>query len=590
MEVYELKRRSHQTKEDVLYGVFAEGDSDADGLLLGSNKRRKGGITKNTDFTKVSMAFVDRSNSDDENNQTRDDPNSVGEFEKHTKGIGMRLLQKMGYKGVGGLGKHEQGIVAPIQTELRPKNMGLGFKYYKQTTTLPPLEVKESDEEKSLPRLPLERRSKNKKKVFITAEELLAKKQEQDIQVVEKIIDMRGPHVRVLTNFERLSAVDEDDVRVSEFQHNLRLLDDLAELDIQKLDRDLRNERENNVVSLEKEKEKLQEEAHDRKQQISNVEEIMSVLDQIGETSSAGTLTLESLAESFLDLQVRFAKDYNTSCNLSCIAWSYALPLFIRRFQGWDPFQNPIRGVEVISLWKELLLLGGKNEFNSYVQLMVRYIIPKLAELMHDVKIKDLVANLNMDQFHWLRTWSTVIPTHHILQLMDIFFDKWQEVLYHLLYSNPPCFEEVLKWYLNVKEFLPPELRAKEHIRYRLNRCLEMMDQAVESMEVGSKENMSCYIKREFENQKISAAQAQKLVEISLKNVIELHAQQNGLVLKPKAGRTRDGLQIYGFGNISIIIDSHNQKVFANTEEDRWSLVSLEQLLNLQNRPSSKRH
>ncbi|KAL2544893.1 Septin and tuftelin-interacting protein 1-like protein 2 [Forsythia ovata] len=138
-----------------------------------------------------------------------------------------------------------------------------------------------------------------------------------------------------------------------------------------------------------------------------------------------------------------------------------------------------------------------------------------------------------------------------------------------------------------------------------------MMNQAVEGMEVsqpGLKENMS-YLRvreqRQFETQKKAAAQAQQRaytnlgsgiqtegigggLEMSLKEVIEIHAQQNGLLFKPKPGRTQDGHQIYGFGNISIIVDSINQKVFAQTE-DKWSLVSLEQLLELHNRSSLKR-
>ncbi|KAK6130201.1 hypothetical protein DH2020_036011 [Rehmannia glutinosa] len=581
------------------------------------------------------------------------DPTGVGSFEKHTKGIGMKLLEKMGYKG-GSLGKNEQGIMAPIEAKLRPKNMGMGFNDYKEAVRSA---IQEADEKPAPhPSQALEVRSKEKlwskqglkkKKVYITAEELLAQKQERGFEVVQKVFDMRGTQVRVLTNLENLNAEDkarENNVPMPELQHNIRLIVDLAELDIQKLDNDLRNERET-VVALQKEKEKLQKEAHHRKQQLENMEEIQSVLDQIGKKSSSGTLTLESLAKSFVDLQTRFADDYKL-CNLSCIACLYALPLFIRIFHGWDPLQNPTHGVEVVSLWKKLLqgndsfnfsgtaspymqllmevvfpavrisgtnswhardpkpmlkflesweellpplvlqnildgvvmpkisaavdswdprtetipihswirpwfpLLGQKLEncyhtirhrlasvlhawhpsdmsayyilsplktvFDpaSWEQLMVRYIIPKLLTVMDELPINP--ANQNLDQFYCVRTWVTAIPTHHMLQLMDVFFNKWQEVLYHWLCSKPN-FEEVTKWYLGWKELLPPELQANEHIRYRLNIGLDMMNQAVEGMEVappGLKENIS-YLRvreqRQFETQKKAAAQAQRV-------------------------------------------------------------------------------
>jgi hypothetical protein len=50
----------------------------------------------------------------------------LGEFEKHTRGIGSKLLRKMGYDGQG-LGKRRQGILSPIVATPRAKHEGLGF-------------------------------------------------------------------------------------------------------------------------------------------------------------------------------------------------------------------------------------------------------------------------------------------------------------------------------------------------------------------------------------------------------------------------------------------------------------------------------
>jgi hypothetical protein len=50
----------------------------------------------------------------------------IGEFEKHTRGIGSKLLNKMGYDGQG-IYKRRQGILSPIVVTPRAKHEGLGF-------------------------------------------------------------------------------------------------------------------------------------------------------------------------------------------------------------------------------------------------------------------------------------------------------------------------------------------------------------------------------------------------------------------------------------------------------------------------------
>jgi hypothetical protein len=67
-----------------------------------------------------------------------------GVFENHTKGIGSKLMLKMGYEGKG-LGKNAQGIIEPIMVEERPKYLGLGYERINETNS----KVEETNEKVS---------------------------------------------------------------------------------------------------------------------------------------------------------------------------------------------------------------------------------------------------------------------------------------------------------------------------------------------------------------------------------------------------------------------------------------------------------
>ncbi|KAI3878217.1 hypothetical protein MKW92_034106 [Papaver armeniacum] len=672
---------------------------------------------------------------------------------KQKKDIGMELLEKMGYKG-GGLGKNGQGIVDPIQVTLRTKHMGLGFNNDHNEGKNPaakPIGKEKFEQKKPLPPVFKEKRwlkqnpRRKKNKDCITAAELLASKKDGGSEVGLKIIDMRGPQVRVLTNLENLNAEEElreGDKHMPELQYNIKLISDMAQFDIEKIDRDLRMERRT-VASLRLEKETLRKDAGLQKKQLDNMEEIVAVMERIEAEKWKGTFNAESLLNTFTELQMAYRDEYRL-CNLSCIACSYAMPLLFKVFQGWNPLQNALHGLQLMASWKNLLqgddpfdysdddsaytqlvrevvfpairscgtntwdardpepmlrlleswesllpqsimrsvldnvimpklfnavetwdpqketvaihfwvhpwlpLLGQKLESlyytirfklgkvlhawhpsdasayamlspwktvfdpDSWEKLTVQFIVPKLEEAL--LKFQVNPANQKLDEFRWVMSWATAIPSRHMVTILEVgFFPKWQQALYHWLCSNPN-FEEVTQWYLGWKQIFAaeaPELLANNRIRYQLDIGLDMMNQAVEGMEVmqpRARDNISHVAvteQRKFEAQQKAAAYAQQkaaaimgsavhalsiseVPEMSLKEIIEVHAQQHELLFKPKPGRSHNGLQIYGFGNISIYVDSLNQKVFAQTEAG-WSLVSLDQLLEMHHKFSPNR-
>ena len=58
----------------------------------------------------------------------------IGKWEKHTKGVGRKLLDKFGFKGR--LGVNEDGISAAIEVKVRPATMGLGFGDFTESSQL----------------------------------------------------------------------------------------------------------------------------------------------------------------------------------------------------------------------------------------------------------------------------------------------------------------------------------------------------------------------------------------------------------------------------------------------------------------------
>ncbi|KAF8692145.1 hypothetical protein HU200_039746 [Digitaria exilis] len=458
---YQSRReRAPQTRDDALYGVFAEGDSDYDSeddegsRRRGRRKRRRDepDLTKPVQFVSTgnfmptqepqpepdqrpglgrpATAAAAKEEEEDDEGDTEMLPTMFGsiragararqeekerEREKAARrrqvaGVGARepaaalgsleanskvakMMAMMGYKKGMGLGKNEQGITAPVETTLRPKNAGLGsVEGFKEPK---PMMAKENLPAPAAPPTTSGKKEKRwskkasaKKAPVLTKNELLAMRAEQEQEeqpaIVQKVIDMRGPQARVLTDLRGLNEEQEmeaNDVPMPELQYNVRLLVDEARADVLRLHGQLEREQEK-VASLVREKEKVAKQEALQKRQLQVMERIAETLEQVRVDDTAGVLTLDGLLQTFHALKVQFEEEFKM-CSIAWIACRYAHPLLIRIFQGWQPLQDPKFGLDVMKRWKDLLqgdqpydFSGGSASMTPYVQLVSEVILP----------------------------------------------------------------------------------------------------------------------------------------------------------------------------------------------------------------------
>lgn len=70
--------------------------------------------------------FAPRSIGDSARSTSTDNNRGFGDWEKHTRGIGSRLMEKMGYVAGSGLGKEGEGRLEPVQAMVFPAGRSLG--------------------------------------------------------------------------------------------------------------------------------------------------------------------------------------------------------------------------------------------------------------------------------------------------------------------------------------------------------------------------------------------------------------------------------------------------------------------------------
>ncbi|KAI9105001.1 GC-rich sequence DNA-binding factor-like protein-domain-containing protein [Phlyctochytrium arcticum] len=364
-----------------------------------------------------------------------------GKFESSTKGIGSKLMEKMGWVRGQGLGKDGAGISAPIDVKLRPKQAGLGavdertedIKREQQERRALGLLSSDEDEEKGKAATSVRtgqwrKNARSGKKVaYKSAEELLAEKASDGPvgpTVATKILDMTGREVRELTDISQAGASAPFEVtaaRLPELRHNLRLLAGMAQQDLLHVKRQaqLENKRQSNMSRQQVLLENVVEDESGKAMRLKMVVELANECEKI---SRQFTVTMRDL--DFETVENAFAMIFNKiKTELSGEFKSYGLdqlvvasvaPIVRKLLQDWNLLEQPAFASSAFRSWQKLLMATpASDQAKSFPldrdrdQVMTPY-----ESMLYEIWLPKVRQAVNND-------WDPKSPDP-VIQLLDI--------------------------------------------------------------------------------------------------------------------------------------------------------------------------
>eukprot|EP01122_Echinamoeba_exundans_P009123 TRINITY_DN3151_c0_g1_i1.p1 TRINITY_DN3151_c0_g1~~TRINITY_DN3151_c0_g1_i1.p1 ORF type:complete len:911 (-),score=216.68 TRINITY_DN3151_c0_g1_i1:1684-4416(-) len=296
----------------------------------------------------------------------------VGAWEKFTKGIGAKLLKKMGWEEGKGLGPQLQGISNPIEARLRSGREGLTEGEYKgealnrwekdgeEEESGGEEGADESSEEDKKPKEPgWKKGAKKPKPKYLTAAEAAAKAAAASPK--QLIVDMTGPQVRVLNSVDQIVKGPADAAGsaapkpsfLPQLSYNITKLVDMKASRMHVLDVKRRHE-EQQLAALRREESSLQQRMQAQEGLLMRLQDIQKIVsgcrDRLGSDSG---LTLDFAAKVFELLKGKFTYEYR-KYKLEAIGHSLVFPLITRKLKDWNPLTHPDYGVAMMKSWRHI--------------------------------------------------------------------------------------------------------------------------------------------------------------------------------------------------------------------------------------------
>jgi len=384
-----------------------------------------------------------------------------GAWTRHTKGVGQKLMQKMGYVHGKGLGKKGEGIVEPVQAFKRSGRGAIGAYGSERpgAKDLPSPDVEEIEEQaikEEIRQLGQWKKSgqevKKPRYVYKTADDVKAsgplKKKFAAFSGYKdvKVVDMTGPEAKVLSGYSSigqkhakpeepgshpvLSAATEEEKQqrafaVPELEYNLKLLLDLSESEIIQIDRQLHHERDL-VVNLEHEVERLDKVVNTEEEEINRLNNITSILDRCKmglQHHVDEPLSLKGLVELFHMLQDKYYEEYKMY-SLDNLIVPLGFPLLQKHFASWRPLSEQHYGLDVVRLWKEVLdekqpmSYGtdqpGQKSMNPFEKIIWDVWMPHLRTAISQWNPRDADPLITL-----IEIWAPILPDWVTSNILD---------------------------------------------------------------------------------------------------------------------------------------------------------------------------
>eukprot|EP01012_Entosiphon_sulcatum_P026963 TRINITY_DN32479_c0_g1_i1.p1 TRINITY_DN32479_c0_g1~~TRINITY_DN32479_c0_g1_i1.p1 ORF type:complete len:858 (+),score=196.01 TRINITY_DN32479_c0_g1_i1:22-2574(+) len=406
------------------------------------------------------------------------------------------MLKGMGFRGR--LGKEEQGMSEAIAVKLRPPKLGLGSvdeKTEQQKRWERELRIAAGEEaaddaaqigSSAAPeRLASADRREQRRGAWrkdAAPERTKAKALKDIVQQVrkEKIIDMRGPQPRVLESMSQVN--DTTPVRapagsLQELRHNVDLLVQLTEMEIQAVHTNLQREEER-LASLQKEQEVLDKQTAQRNEFLEELSTIAQVVQkvydkvvEVPDSENLGRINLQSLAQVFENLKGRYYESYNMY-SVNRMGVCLAVMLLRKSLQAWQPFDEPEFCVSDLTTWQQLLYEDTSTEGELYVEIINQAVYPKLRNTLQSewsvLDQTDLAVDL-------LDKWHSVLPVTTRSLLYDLVATRILAQVDEWTPKQLPLHVWVLPWLTHLQVKLE-EIGAMAKIRHRLAKAVARMD------------------------------------------------------------------------------------------------------------------